>query len=229
MKTSRPKALVFDAYGTLFDLGSIAIRCEKTFPGKGSLLAQLWRQNQLKRTWLLSLMKRYENFQLVTYNSLRTTLKEMKLAFTDETIEDLSKAYIELRPFPEVVEALTDAKKVSRLSILSNGTPDMLSKIISDSGLDPFFDPVLSVDAVGTYKPDPRVYELSIAKLSLPKAEILFVSSNAWDIAGAKSFGFRTGFVNRNYSLSPSDEFGVASDFETVDLSRLVKDAFVSD
>jgi len=221
-----PEALVFDAYGTLFDLSSVVEHCEKIFPEQGAKISQLWRQKQLEYTWLRSLMNNYANFETVTRESLRFTLSYLELAFTEDIIETLFQAYLNLKPFPEIAGSLRIAAPRARLAVLSNGTDYMLKEIISRSGLASMFVEVMSVDQIKTYKPDPKVYALAQTKLNIhPKDKILFVSSNTWDVAGAKSFGLLTAWINRGSSM-PFIEFGLRSDFRVSNLGELVARVF---
>ena len=191
------KAVVFDAYGTLFDTGSI--------PADPALLA-LWRQKQLEYTWLRSLMAHWEDFWAVTEAALRFAARKLG---KDVPIASLMDSYLSLAAFPEVPAAL-DRLKGRTLAILSNGTGPMLDAAVRSAGLDGRFAKVLSVDAVRVYKPSPKVYALATAALRLDPQEILFVSSNGWDAAGAKAFGFRVCWCNR--AKAPVEELGVRPD-----------------
>ncbi len=194
------KALVFDAYGTLFDPHSVRDECERLFPGKGAQLSQVWRTKQLEYTWLRSLMNCYEDFWWVTREALIFACKSMRLTFGTEQHEaqpeTLMNEYLRLKTFPEVPAGLA-ALADRRLLILSNGTPRMLSAVVENAGLSKTFSALLSVDAVKIYKPSPLVYELAVKETGLDKNAIGFVSSNGWDIAGAASFGFQTFWINR--------------------------------
>ena len=200
------KAVVFDAYGTLFDTSSIA--------ADPALLA-LWRQKQLEYTWLRSLMGRWEDFRKVTEDALRFAARKLQ---REVPVADLMKAYHSLAAFPEVPAAL-DRLKGRTLAILSNGTRAMLDAAVSSAGLAGRFAQVLSVDAVRTYKPSPKVYGLATAALGLEAGEILFVSSNAWDVAGAKAFGYRVAWCNR--LGAPEEELGVRADLIVTNLTEL--------
>ena len=190
------KALVFDAYGTLFDVRSVLRRCEEVFPGHGSDLTGLWRTKQLEYTWLRSLMGRYEDFWQVTQDGLVFSCRSLGLAPSEEQIDHLMQAYLTLDTFPEITAAL-DAMSKLPCSILSNGSPKMLDSVVRNAGLEGRFQHVLSVDEVRTYKPSPVVYELAEKHLGVHREEIGFVSSNCWDVAGAKSFGFQVYWLNR--------------------------------
>jgi len=215
---TRPAALVFDAYGTLFDVHSVTALCDELWPGKGAQLSQLWRTRQLEYTWLRSLMGRYEDFARVTEASLRYACAALKLPYDDAKRERLMRAYLHLATFPEVKDALGELRGI-RLAILSNGGPAMLRDLVTNSGLAALIPDVLSVDELKIYKPSPKVYQLAVDRLGVPAASIGFVSSNGWDAVGAKSFGFRTFWVNR--AGAPRDELGFAPDHELGSLTEL--------
>ena len=185
-------ALAFDAYGTLFDVHSVVAACEAAFPLHGEALSRLWRDKQLEYTWLLSLMGRYEDFWAVTEQALRYACQHLGLACDAATHTRLLKSYD-----PEVPAALARLAVNRRLVILSNGTPRMLAAVTRAAGLTEVFDELISVEAVRVYKPSPRVYALLPQRLGMPTEAIGFVSSNAFDITGAKAFGLRTYWVNR--------------------------------
>lgn len=193
---SLPAALVFDAYGTLFDVHSVTRLADTIWPGRGAALSQLWRTKQLEYTWLRSLMRRYEDFSRVTEDSLRYTCDAMGLPYSAESHAQLMAAYLRLDPFPEVREALDRLAGIP-LAILSNGSPAMLAPLVAHAALDRVIPHVLSVDEVKVFKPDPRVYQLAVDRLGVPASGIGFVSSNCWDAIGAKSFGFRVFWINR--------------------------------
>jgi 2-haloacid dehalogenase len=215
---TRPAALVFDAYGTLFDVHSVTALCDELWPGKGAQLSQLWRTRQLEYTWLRSLMGRYEDFARVTEASLRYACAALNLPYDDAKRERLMRAYLQLATFPEVKDALGELRGI-RLAILSNGGPAMLRDLVTNSGLAAVIPDVLSVDELKIYKPSPKVYQLAVDRLGVPAASIGFVSSNGWDAAGAKSFGFRTFWVNR--AGAPRDGLGFAPDHELGSLTEL--------
>jgi 2-haloacid dehalogenase len=205
------RALVFDAYGTLFDVHSVMRLCDELWPGKGQLLSQLWRTKQLEYTWLRSLMRRYEDFARVTEAALGYACAALGLPLDEARRARLLKAYRELATFPEVRDALATLKSSGiRLAILSNGSPAMLRPLVEHAGLGALIGTVLSVDPRKVYKPAPSVYRLAVERLRVPKAAIGFVSSNCWDACGAKSFGFRTFWINR--AGAPLDALGVAPD-----------------
>ena len=190
------EAVVFDAYGTLFDVQSVAAATEAAFPGHGTVITQIWRLKQLEYTWLRSLMGQYADFWTVTQDSLAYTVETLGLAATPERLTDLSAAYDALALYPEAREAL-EALSPLRLAIFSNGSPAMLARLVAQSGIGPLLETVISVDEIGAYKPDPRGYAHVEARLGLSREQILFVSSNGFDIAGAKAHGFRVAPIAR--------------------------------
>lgn len=194
--TQTIKALVFDAYGTLFDVHSIIALGEQLFPGKGSALSQLWRAKQLEYTWLRSLMGRYEDFTVVTQDALKYACQSLQLQPAADTAARLMDAYQHLALYPDARAALAELAGL-KLAILSNGSPAMLAPVVKNAGLDKTFTAVISVDAVKAFKPDPRVYQLAPDSLGVSTAEIGFVSSNYWDAAGASNFGFKVFWINR--------------------------------
>ena len=216
---ARPKAFVFDAYGTLFDVHSV-IEAGHALTGDPQALSALWRQKQLEYTWLRALMGRYEDFWAVTESALRFALMRLRIPAGDDAIGRLMQAYLSLATFPEVTSALA-AMADTPLGILSNGSPGMLAAAVRSSGLDGRFAHVLSVDAVRSYKPSPAVYELGTRAFGLPAADILFVSSNGWDVAGAKAFGYRTCWCNR--LGAPMEEVGVTPDLEVTRLDEILR------
>ena len=200
-------ALVFDAYGTLYDVHSVLARGEAFFPGKGAELSRLWRAKQLEYTWLRSLMQRYRPFSAVTREALAYACETLGLELTAERMEALMGEYNMLAPFPDVAASFERLKGVKR-AILSNGSPDMLEPLVAHSGL--ALDAVISVDEVGVFKPAPEVYELAVRKLNVDKQRIGFVSSNCWDALGAKAFGFTVFWINRG--RAPVDRLGFSPD-----------------
>jgi 2-haloacid dehalogenase len=202
-----PDALVFDAYGTLYDVHSVQRRCDGFFPGKGAQLSQLWRARQLEYTWQRSLMRRYAPFSTVTREALAYACETLGLDLTAERMEALMAEYLMLSTFPEVPRTL-ERLQGRKLAILSNGSPDMLEPLVAHSGLK--LDAVLSVDEVKMFKPAPEVYGLAVARLAVPREKISFVSSNCWDALGAKSFGFHVVWINRGNA--PVDRLGPRPD-----------------
>jgi 2-haloacid dehalogenase len=208
------RGYVFDAYGTLFDVHSVVEAGREITPDPMAL-SLTWRQKQLEYTWLRALMGRYEDFWSVTEAALRHAIRRLALSASDAQIRRLMDAYLSLACFPEVREALAQLAPRPR-SILSNGSPRMLQAAVASTGLGPHLQHVLSVDAVKTYKPAPAVYALGPRALGLPATDLLFVSSNAWDVAGAKAFGYRVAWCNRGHA--PEEELGLRAD---VVVSRL--------
>ena len=212
------KALVFDAYGTLFDVHSVVRLCDEFWPGQGTALSQLWRTKQLEYTWQRSLMRRYKDFSDVTVDGLRYACAALGLSLSESQVTRLLAAYLSLATFPEVKEALGRLSHL-RLAILSNGAPSMLDPVVANAGLRGVFSAVISVDPLNTYKPTPDVYQLAVKRLGVPKNEIGFVSSNCWDACGAKSFGFRTFWINRGDA--PVDMLDAAPDHVIRNLAEL--------
>jgi 2-haloacid dehalogenase len=200
------EALVFDAYGTLYDVHSVVTRCESCWPGKGAQLSQLWRAKQLEYTWQRSLMRRYVPFSTVTREALAYACAALGLQLSVAQMEGLMGEYLRLATYPDVAHSLQSLKM--KCAILSNGSPDMLLPLVEHSGLK--LDAVLSVDEVKIFKPAPQVYELAVQKLAVPKDRIGFVSSNCWDALGAKSYGFTVYWINR--AAAPVDRLGFQPD-----------------
>ncbi|MGH8631991.1 MAG: haloacid dehalogenase type II [Burkholderiales bacterium] len=200
-------AVVFDAYGTLFDVHTVAAECESCFPGAGSQFSQAWRAKQLQYTWLRSLMGRYCDFEAVTRDAARATARALSLILTERSLGRLMAAYDTLTPFPEVRQALAGLQGFRR-AILSNGSPRMLGAVVRNAGLDELFDRVMSVDEVQIFKPHPSVYSLACDAFDVPADQIVFVSSNFWDASGAASYGFRSFWINR--AKSQPEELGYA-------------------
>ena len=190
------KAVVFDAYGTLYDIQSVADVTEDAFPGYGAIITQVWRIKQLEYTWLRSLLRRYQDFAVVTRDSLAYTLRVLGLAYENETFERVIEKYLHLDLYPDATETL-QALRPRKLAILSNGSPDMLDALARNSGLDALLDATISVDAKKIFKPSPQAYELIGEVLGTAPDEVLFVSSNPWDAAGAKSFGLKVAWIER--------------------------------
>jgi 2-haloacid dehalogenase len=215
---AKPKAFVFDAYGTLFDVHSV-IEAGRAVTDNPQALSALWRQKQLEYTWLRALMGRYEDFWAVTEDALRFSLTRLGIGAGEEAIRRLMEAYLSLATFPDVTTALA-AMAPTPLGILSNGSPRMLAAAVRSSGLEGRFVHVLSVDAARTYKPARAVYELGTGAFGLSAKDILFVSSNGWDVAGAKAFGYRTCWCNR--LGAPVESLGVTPDLEVSLLDEIL-------
>lgn len=202
-----PRALVFDAYGTLYDVHSVARRCDEYWPGRGAQLSQLWRAKQLEYTWLRSLMGRYVPFSQVTREALAYSCQALGLPIDNDRQQALMREYLALSLYPDV-KAFFAGSPIEKRAILSNGSPDMLEPLVAQSGL--ALDAVLSVDDVKAFKPAPAVYRLAVERLGVAKEDIGFVSSNCWDALGAKSFGFRVWWINRGGA--PVDRLGFSPD-----------------
>ena len=197
MKT---KAVVFDAYGTLFDVNSAAEKCKDKIGAKWETFANFWRTTQLEYTWLRSLMKRHKNFWEITEDSLDKSMRVFNI--NKNMKNELLNLYKILSPYPEVKEVLEDLKKKNfKLAILSNGTPDLLNELVESNKLNNLFDDLFSIEEVKIYKPDPRVYELPIKKYKIKSDEITFLSANTWDVSGGGNFGYNSIWVNRHNSV----------------------------
>jgi 2-haloacid dehalogenase len=214
----KPRAFVLDAYGTLFDVHSVVLRDGNNIPGGLQALSSLWRQKQLEYTWLRSLMERYEGFWDVTEAALRSAVRQLKIEASDVQLDTLMQAYLLPSSFPDVRPALK-ALKGAPLAILSNGSPRMLESAVRHNGLDSYFAEIISADRVKTYKPSPRVYALGTEILNLPASDILFISSNSWDAAGAKAFGYKVCWSNR--STTEMEYFGCAPDLTVTRLDQI--------
>lgn len=237
------KAVVFDAYGTLYDVQSVAADTERAFPGKGALITQLWRLKQLEYTWLRSLMDAYVDFRAVTEQSLIYSLACIGVTPERAQIDALMQSYLRLALYPDAKATLA-ALSGCRRAIFSNGSPDMLGALVRNSGIDTMLDAVISVDSGRTYKPVRRIYDLVRTQLDIAPADVLFVSSNSWDACGAKSAGLRVAWIERvtaaalaielNASAEPGpaavfkalrmrpEELGVTPDYQVHGLSELV-------
>ena len=212
------RAFLFDAYGTLFDVHSVVVQSGAGITGDLEALSQMWRQKQLEFTWLRALMGRYQDFWQITEAALRTALAQLHMEASEAQVRKLLDGYLAPAVFPDAriaLDALSDFPK----AILSNGSPAMLEAAVRNNGLESYFFNVISVDQVKTYKPSPRVYQLGPQALHLPANEILFVSSNAWDAAGAKAFGYRVCWCNR--SRRPMEHLGFAPDIVATSLDQL--------
>ena len=197
MKT---KAVVFDAYGTLFDVNSAAKRCKDKIGAKWETFANFWRTTQLEYTWLRSLMKRHKNFWDITEDSLDKSMKVFNI--NKNMKNELLSLYKILSPYPEVKGVLEDLKKKNfKLAILSNGTLDLLNELVESNKLNNLFDDLFSIEEVKIYKPDPRVYEIPIKKYKIKSDEIAFLSANTWDVSGGGNFGYNSIWVNRHNSV----------------------------
>ena len=190
------KAVVFDAYGTLYDVQSVAAVTEEAFPGYGEIITQIWRIKQLEYTWLRSLMRRYQDFSVVTRDSLAYTLRVLGLEHDSGVFERIMDKYLHLDLYPDATTALA-AMRDRRLAILSNGSTAMLTALVANSGLDRVLDATISVDSEKIFKPAPEAYTLIESVLGVPPAQVLFISSNPWDACGAKAFGLNVAWIER--------------------------------
>lgn len=188
-------AVVFDAYGTLYDVQSVAAVTEQAFPGYGEIITQIWRIKQLEYTWLRSLMRRYQDFSVVTRDSLAYTLRVLGLAHDEDVFERIMDKYLHLDLYPDARPALA-AMQDRKLAILSNGSPAMLNGLVVNSGLDRVLDATISI-ARKIFKPAPEAYSLIESVLGVPPIEVLFISSNPWDACGAKAFGLNVAWIER--------------------------------
>ena len=197
MKT---KVVLFDAYGTLFDVNSAAEKCKDKIGTKWEAFANFWRTTQLEYTWLRSLMKRHKNFWDITEDSLDKSMKVFNI--NKNMKNELLSLYKILSPYPEVKGVLEDLKKKNfKLAILSNGTLDLLNELVGSNNLNNLFDDLFSIEEVKIYKPDPRVYEIPIKKYKIKSDEITFLSANTWDVSGGGNFGYNSIWVNRHNSV----------------------------
>ena len=200
------KAIIFDAYGTLFDVNSAAEKCKEKLGDKWEGFANYWRTTQLEYTWLRSLMRRHKDFWQITEDSLD---KSMNFYNIDNSMRsELLNLYKVLSPFTEVRDTLKKLKQSNyKLAILSNGTPDLLNELVVSNQLKDIFDDIFSVEEAGIFKPDSKVYDLPINKYNIKKNEILFLSANTWDVSGAGNYGYNTVWVNRNNNIFDKLDF----------------------
>ena len=214
------KAIIFDAYGTLFDVNSAAEKCKGKIGDKWEDFANYWRSTQLEYTWLRSLMNRHKDFWKITEDSLDKSMKFFKI---DNSMKnDLLDLYKVLSPFSEVKETLNKLKKKDfKLAILSNGTPSLLGNLVKNNNLENIFDDIFSVEEVGIFKPDSKVYELPVNKYNIKKDEILFLSANTWDISGGGNYGYNSVWVNRNKNIFDNLDYQPLDEIH--DLSELLE------
>ena len=194
------KAIIFDAYGTLFDVNSAAEKCKDKIGDKWESFANYWRTTQLEYTWLRSLMKKHKDFCQITEDSLDKSMKAFKI---DSSMRDeLLDLYKILSTFPEVKEVLNNLKEKNyKLAILSNGTSALLNKLVKSNNLESTFDDIFSVEEVGIYKPNSKVYDIPIKKYQIQKNEVVFLSANTWDVSGGGNYGYNSVWVNRNNNI----------------------------
>ena len=214
------KAIIFDAYGTLFDVNSAAERCKGKIGDKWEDFANYWRTTQLEYTWLRSLMNRHKDFWKITEDSLDKSMKFFKI--DNSMRNDLLDLYKVLSPFSEVKETLNKLKKKDfKLAILSNGTPDLLGNLVKNNNLENIFDDIFSIEEVGIFKPDSKVYELPVNKYNIKKDEILFLSANTWDVSGGGNYGYNSVWVNRNKNIFDNLDYQPLDEIH--DLSELLE------
>ena len=214
------KAIIFDAYGTLFDVNSAAEKCKGKIGDKWEDFANYWRTTQLEYTWLRSLMNRHKDFWKITEDSLDKSMKFFKI--DNSMRNDLLDLYKVLSPFSEVKETLNKLKKKDfKLAILSNGTPSLLGNLVENNNLENIFDDIFSVEEVGIFKPDSKVYELPVNKYNIKKDEILFLSANTWDVSGGGNYGYNSVWVNRNKNIFDNLDYQPLDEIH--DLSELLE------
>jgi 2-haloacid dehalogenase len=213
------KAIVFDAYGTLFDVNSAAEKCKGKIGDKWEGFANFWRTTQLEYTWLRSLMKRHKDFWQVTEDSLD---KSMKTFSIDSSMKnELLDLYKKLSPYSEVRGVLSSLKeKKYKLAILSNGTPTLLNELVKSNNLENIFDDLFSIEEVGIYKPDSKVYDMPLKKYQIKADEIAFLSSNTWDVSGGGNYGYNAIWVNRNKNIFDNLDYKPKN--EVSDLTQIV-------
>src|SRR5246127_5104746 len=206
------KAVVFDAYGTLYDVHSVYAKTEELCPGKGDLITQIWRLKQLEYTWLQTSLQDYRDFTFLTQASLEFALRAAGIEPSERITKPLLEKYLDLDPYPEAKEALGALKRRGglKLAILSNGSTAMLTALVKNSGLDAFLDATISVDGARKFKPHPECYALVEERLGLKNDEVMFVSSNSFDVAGAKHFGFKVAWIRRSGVAEPTGPIGPA-------------------
>ena len=214
------KAIVFDAYGTLFDVNSAAEKCKDKIGDQWEGFANFWRTTQLEYTWLRSLMKRHKDFWKVTEESLDKSMKVFNIDMTMK--KDLLNLYKILSPYPEVKEILEKLKDNGlKLAILSNGTPKLVSELVKSNNLDNLFDDLFSIEDVGIFKPDSKVYDMPVKKYKINCSEITFLSANTWDVSGGGNYGYNSIWVNRNKAIFDNLDFKPKD--EISDLTQLLK------
>ena len=197
---NKPKAIIFDAYGTLFDVNSAVEKSKNKIGDKWEAFANYWRTTQLEYTWLRSLMHRHKDFWQITEDSLDKSIKVFNINKDMKT--ELLNLYKKLSPFSEVKETLENLKKKDiKLSILSNGTPELLNELVVSNKLDAIFDDIFSIEEVRIYKPDSKVYDLPVNKYKIKPNEIIFLSANTWDVSGGGNYGYNSVWVNRNNTV----------------------------
>ena len=209
------KAIIFDAYGTLFDVNSAAEKCKDKIGDKWEGFANYWRTTQLEYTWLRSLMNRHKDFWQITEDSLDKSIKAFKI--DNSMRNELLDLYKKLSTFTEVKVVLNSLKKKNyKLAILSNGTPALLNKLVSSNNLTDIFDDIFSIEEVGIYKPDSKVYDLPVKKYQIKKDEVAFLSSNTWDVSGGGNYGYNSIWVNRNKNIFDNLDYKPKNEVENL-------------
>ena len=214
------KAIIFDAYGTLFDVNSAAEKCRDKIGDKWERFANFWRTTQLEYTWLRSLMNRHKDFWQITEDSLD---KSMKVFDIDPSMRnELLNLYKVLSPYKEVPDTLKALKeKKFKLAILSNGTPSLLDELVKSNDLENLFDDIFSIEQVGVYKPSSRVYDMPIKKYNISKGEVAFLSANTWDVSGGGNYGYQSIWVNRNNNIF--DKLDFKPKYQITNLNKLIQ------
>tara|TARA_B100000700_G_scaffold263702_1_gene301020 strand:- start:381 stop:1043 length:663 start_codon:yes stop_codon:yes gene_type:complete len=213
------KVIIFDAYGTLFDVNSAAEKCKGKIGDKWENFANYWRTTQLQYTWLRNLMNRHKNFWQITEDSLDKSMKAFKISSSMKN--ELLNLYKILSTFPEVNNVLKKLKQKNfKLVILSNGTPDLLNELVKSNNLEKIFDDIFSIETVGVYKPDSKVYDIPIKKYLIQKNEAAYLSANTWDVCGAGNYGFNSVWVNRSNSIF--DNLDYVPKYQIENLSKLI-------
>ena len=216
------KAIIFDAYGTLFDVNSAAEKCKDKIGDKWEPFANFWRTTQLEYTWLRSLMRRHKDFWQVTEDSLDKSMKAFNI---DSSMKnELLNLYKILSPYKEVSETLKALKeKKFKLAILSNGTPSLLNELVKSNKLDNIFDDLFSIEEVGIYKPNSKVYDMPINKYQIRKDEVAFLSANTWDVSGGGNYGYNSVWVNRNNSIFDNLDYKPQNEIKNLnELTKLI-------
>ena len=200
------KAIIFDAYGTLFDVNSAAEKCKDKIGAKWEDFSNFWRTTQLEYTWLRSLMGRHKDFWQITEDSLDKSMKTFNIDASMKN--ELLNLYKVLSPFKEVPETLKKLKEKNfKLAILSNGTPSLLAQLVKSNNIDNLFDDLFSIEEVGIYKPDAKVYDLPIKKYKIEKNQVAFLSANTWDVSGGGNYGYNAIWVNRDKNIFDKLDF----------------------
>lgn len=213
------KAFVFDVYGTLFDVTAIQKECEDFYPGYGEKISQSWRSKQVEYFMLRQLMGNYKTLYEITHDALKYALQEQGIESNDQNEQKLLDAYLRLPLYSEVADVLEQLKE-QKLVVFSNGSHDMLDPLIEHAELKEVLTDILSIDEIKQFKPTPASYEYALGKLGIEREEVLFMSSNGWDVSGAKSFGFQTAWINRKNL--PVEELGLEPDYIFEDLNGLL-------